>query len=107
MYKRQELYRPNKAAAVMTAAVKIMAPRIFVSRSMGHTSFSLRRNAVKSVSYTHLDVYKRQVSRRGRTACSSQLTFYRIAKERLKAKEELQKDSPLIPIHSAEESAGT
>ena len=53
------------------------------------------------------DTSYQHVSRRGRTACSSQLTFYRIAKERLKAKEELQKDSPLIPIHSAEESAGT
>ena len=53
------------------------------------------------------DTSYQHVSRRGRTACSSQLTFYRIAKERLKAKEELQKDSPLIPIHSAEETAGT
>ena len=58
------------------------------------------RMMLPDTSYQHL-------SRRGRTACSSQLTFYRIAKERLKAKEELQKDSPLIPIHSAEESAGT
>ena len=50
------------------------------------------------------DTSYQHVSRRGKTACSSQLTFYRIAQERLKAKQEVEKDSPLIPIHSAEEA---
>ena len=50
------------------------------------------------------DTSYQHVSRRGKTACSSQLTFYRIAQERLKAKQEVEKDSPLIPIHTAEEA---
>ena len=52
----------------------------------------------------HSDTSYQHVSRRGKAACSSQLTFYRIAQERLKAKQEVEKDSPLIPIHSAEEA---
>ena len=52
------------------------------------------------------DTSYQHVSRRGRAACTAQLTFYRRAQERLKAKQEVEKDSPLIPIHSSEE-AGT
>ena len=50
------------------------------------------------------DTSYQHVSHRGRSALSSQLTFYRVAQERLKAKQEVEKDSPLIPIHSAEEA---
>ena len=42
------------------------------------------------------------VNRRGKAVCSSQLTFYRQAQERLKELQKLEKDSPLIPIHTAE-----
>ena len=49
------------------------------------------------------DTSYQHVSRRGKTTCTAQLTFYRMAQERLKAKQEVEKDSPLIPIHSAEE----
>ena len=50
------------------------------------------------------DTSYQHVSRRGKTTCTAQLTFYRMAQERLKAKQEVEKDSPLIPIHSAEEA---
>ena len=53
------------------------------------------------------DTSYQHVSRRGRAACSSQLTFYRIAQERLKEKQQVQQDSPLIPIHSAEEAGNS
>lgn len=42
-------------------------------------------------------------NRRGKAAFSSQLTFYRQAQERMRALQKLEKDSPLIPIHSAEQ----
>ena len=50
------------------------------------------------------DTSYQHVSRRGKAACTAQLSFYRIAQERLKAKQAVEKDSPLIPIHSAEEA---
>ena len=50
------------------------------------------------------DTSYQHISRRGKTACTAQLTFYGIAQERLKAKQEVEQDSPLIPIHSAEEA---
>ena len=53
------------------------------------------------------DTSYQHVSRRGKPARTAQLIFYHIAQERLKEKEELRKDSPLIPIHSAEESGNS
>ena len=47
-------------------------------------------------SYVHVDL-------RGKQKISSQLTFYREAQERLKALQAIEKDSVLIPIHSADE----
>ena len=44
------------------------------------------------------------VSRRGKTAFSSQLSFHREAQERIKALQKVEHDSPLIPIHSAEDA---
>ena len=44
------------------------------------------------------------VNRRGKAAFSSQLSFYREAQERIKALQKIEHDSPLIPIHSAEEA---
>ena len=44
------------------------------------------------------------VNRRGKPALSSQLTFYKDAQDRLAALERVAQDSPLIPIHSAEET---
>ena len=49
------------------------------------------------------DTSYQHVSRRGKAAFSSQLTFYRRAQERLEALRRVEKDSPLIPIHSAED----
>ncbi len=49
------------------------------------------------------DTSYQHVNRRGRSAFSSQLTFYKQAQERLKALQHVEHDSPLIPIHSAEE----
>ena len=40
---------------------------------------------------------------RGKQKVSSQLTFYHEAQERLKALQAIEKDSILIPIHSADE----
>ena len=48
------------------------------------------------------DTTYQHVNRRGKAVCSSQLTFYRQAQERLKELQKLEKDSPLIPIHTAE-----
>ncbi len=48
-------------------------------------------------SYLHAD-------RRGKSAFSSQLTFYRRAQERMQKLEKTDEDSPLIPIHSAPKS---
>ena len=50
------------------------------------------------------DTSYQHVSRRGKAAFSSQLTFYRRAQERLEALRRVEKDSPLIPIHSAEDA---
>lgn len=47
-------------------------------------------------SYVHVDL-------RGKQRISSQLTFYKEAQERLKALQAIEKDSILIPIHSADE----
>ena len=47
-------------------------------------------------SYEHVDL-------RGKQKISSQLTFYHEAQERLKALQAIEKDSILIPIHSADE----
>lgn len=49
------------------------------------------------------DTSYQHVNRRGRAAFSSQLAFYKQAQERLKALQHVESDSPLIPIHSAEE----
>lgn len=45
------------------------------------------------------------VNRRGKPAFSCQLAFYRQAQERLSSLQQVAIDSPLIPIHSAEEAA--
>ncbi len=50
------------------------------------------------------DTGYQHVSRRGKAAFSSQLTFYKQAQDRLKALQQVSVDSPLIPIHSAEET---
>ena len=47
-------------------------------------------------SYEHVDL-------RGKKKISSQLTFYHEAQARLKELQSIEKDSVLIPIHSAEE----
>lgn len=44
------------------------------------------------------------VNRRGKAAKSSQLTFYENAKSRIEELQKISHDSPLIPIHSAEET---
>ena len=44
------------------------------------------------------------VSRRGKAAKSSQLSFYEEAKSRIEELQKISHDSPLIPIHSAEET---
>lgn len=49
------------------------------------------------------DTSYQHVSRRGRAAFSSQQEFYKQAQERLKALQHVESDSPLIPIHSAED----
>ena len=51
------------------------------------------------------DTTYKHVDRRGKTAFSCQLTFYRRAQDRLKELQRVEKDSPLIPIHSAEDAA--
>ena len=50
------------------------------------------------------DTSYQHVNRRGRAAFSSQLAFYKDAQERLRALQRVENDSPLIPIHSAEEA---
>lgn len=50
------------------------------------------------------DTTYKHVDRRGKTAFSCQLTFYRRAQDRLKELQRVEKDSPLIPIHSAEDA---
>lgn len=50
------------------------------------------------------DTTYQHVNRRNKPAFSAQLTFYKNAQERLKQVQEIGADSPLIPIHSAEES---
>ncbi len=52
------------------------------------------------------DTSYQHVNRRSRPAFSAQLTFYKNAQERLKKAQQVSVDSPLIPIHSAEDSAG-
>ncbi len=54
------------------------------------------RKMLPDKSYQH-------VTHRGRAALSAQLTFYKDAQERLKALQKIEHDSPLIPIHSAED----
>ena len=49
------------------------------------------------------DTSYQHVNRRGRSIFSSQLTFYKQAQDRLKALQHVENDSPLIPIHSAED----
>ncbi len=49
------------------------------------------------------DTSYQHVSRRGKSAFSSQLTFYKQAQERLEALQKVSVDSPLIPIHSADD----
>ncbi|NBI16479.1 RNA degradosome polyphosphate kinase [Neglecta sp. X4] len=44
------------------------------------------------------------VTHRGRAALSAQQAFYKDAQERLKARQHVEHDSPLIPIHTAEEA---
>lgn len=56
------------------------------------------RMMLPDTSYKHVD-------RRGKAAFSCQLAFYRRAQERLAALQRVEKDSPLIPIHSAEDVA--
>ena len=50
------------------------------------------------------DTTYKHVDRRGKTAFSCQLTFYRRAQDRLKELQRVEKDSPLITIHSAEDA---
>ena len=50
------------------------------------------------------DTTYKHVDRRGKTAFSCQLAFYRRAQDRLKELQRVEKDSPLIPIHSAEDA---
>ena len=50
------------------------------------------------------DTTYKHVDRRGKTAFSCQLTFYLRAQDRLKELQRVEKDSPLIPIHSAEDA---
>ena len=50
------------------------------------------------------DTTYKHVDRRGKIAFSCQLTFYRRAQDRLKELQRVEKDSPLIPIHSAEDA---
>lgn len=50
------------------------------------------------------DTSYQHVNRRGKPAFSSQNTFYKQAQERLKALQSVEADSPLIPIHSAEDA---
>ena len=50
------------------------------------------------------DTSYQHVSRRGKAMFSSQLEFYNQAQERLRSLEHVEHDSPLIPIHSAEEA---
>ncbi len=54
------------------------------------------RKMLPDKSYQH-------VTHRGRAALSAQQAFYKDAQERLKARQHVEQDSPLIPIHSAEE----
>ncbi len=44
------------------------------------------------------------VTHRGRAALSAQQAFYKDAQERLKARQHVEHDSPLIPIHTADEA---
>lgn len=50
------------------------------------------------------DTSYQHVNRRSRPAYSAQLAFYKNAQERLREAQEIDTDSPLIPIHSAEEA---
>ncbi|RKJ40143.1 RNA degradosome polyphosphate kinase [Acutalibacter sp. 1XD8-33] len=50
------------------------------------------------------DTSYQHVSRRGKAAFSSQQEFYKQAQARLKSLQKVENDSPLIPIHSAEEA---
>lgn len=42
------------------------------------------------------------INRRGKAAFSSQLTFYKQAQDRMKKLQKMEKDSPLIPIHTSD-----
>lgn len=55
------------------------------------------RKMLPDKSYQH-------VTHRGKPALSAQQAFYKDAQERLKARQHVEHDSPLIPIHSAEEA---
>ncbi len=55
------------------------------------------RKMLPDKSYQH-------VTHRGKPALSAQQAFYKDAQERLKACQHVEHDSPLIPIHSAEEA---
>ncbi len=50
------------------------------------------------------DMSYQHVNRRGKSTFSSQQEFYRHAQERLKGLQHVESDSPLIPIHSAEDA---
>lgn len=50
------------------------------------------------------DTSYQHVNRRGKAAFSSQQTFYRQAQDRLRDLQRVESDSPLIPIHTAEEA---
>lgn len=55
------------------------------------------RKMLPDKSYQH-------VTHRGRAALSAQQAFYKDAQERLKACQHVEQDSPLIPIHTAEDA---
>ncbi len=55
------------------------------------------RKMLPDKSYQH-------VTHRGRAALSAQQAFYKDAQERLKARQHVEHDSPLIPIHTADEA---
>ena len=55
------------------------------------------RKMLPDKSYQH-------VTHRGKPALSAQQAFYKDAQERLKARQHVEHDSPLIPIHTADEA---
>ena len=71
--------------------------RAFETLDTFHQDNTNARMMLPDTTYKHVD-------RRGKTAFSCQLTFYRRAQDRLKELQRVEKDSPLIPIHSAEDA---